>query len=305
VTPPTALILGESLIDIVRRGKSENEHPGGSPMNVAVGLSRLEMPTTLGTWIGPDERGRAIRRHLADSGVHLVPGSDGAEETSTAIATIDDSGSARYQFSLSWQLPPIPKWLHPAVVHAGSIAAVLEPGGAAVVASLKAAHGAATITYDPNVRPAIMGSADKVSLRIQELVSLADVVKVSEEDLAYLYPDGDVMEEAAHWGEAGPAIVVVTKGKGGAVGLTASGLWVEVPSAAAVVVDTVGAGDSFMAGLIWALGQSGLLGGSRRGALRAIGEACLRDVLDQATRIAAFTVGRAGANPPRLAQLLG
>jgi fructokinase len=304
VTPPTALILGESLIDIVRRGKCETEHPGGSPMNVAVGLGRLEMPTTLGTWLGTDDRGQAIRKHLAGSGVHLLPGSDGAEETSTAIATIDDSGSARYHFALSWQLPPVPKWLHPAVVHAGSIGAVLEPGGAAVVASLKEAHGAATITYDPNVRPAIMGPPDKVSLRIQELVGLADVVKVSEEDLAYLYPDGDIMEEAAHWGEAGPAIVVVTKGKGGAVALTEGGLWVEVPSAAAVVVDTVGAGDSFMAGLIWALGQGGFLGATRREALRAIGETALRDVLEQATRIAAFTVGRAGANPPRLAQLL-
>jgi fructokinase len=298
-------VLGEALIDIVRRGRSQTEHPGGSPMNVAAGLGRLEMPTTLGTWIGQDERGRAIRAHLADSGVHLVPGSDRAERTSTAMATFDDSGSARYTFELSWQLPPVPKWLHPAVIHAGSIAAVLEPGGADVLAALRAAAPVATITYDPNVRPAIMGSAEQISLRIEELVAAADVVKVSEEDLGFLYPDGEIMEDAALWLELGPGIVVVTKGKAGAVAVTASGLWVEVPSAATVVVDTVGAGDSFMAGIIWALGQAGLLGAGKREALRAIGEAALREVLEQATRIAGFTVGRAGANPPRLAQLRG
>ncbi|MDR0433161.1 MAG: carbohydrate kinase [Bifidobacteriaceae bacterium] len=301
----TALVLGEALIDIVRRGKCEVEHPGGSPMNVAVGLARLEVPTTLATWIGPDERGQVIRKHLTASGVHLVPGSDAAATTSTALATIDDSGSARYQFDLSWRLPVIPKWLHPTVVHAGSIAAVLEPGADAVVSTLKAAGQTATITYDPNVRPAIMGPADQLSLRVQEIVGLADVVKVSEEDLGYLCQDGDVMEEAAHWVDSGPAIVVVTRGKAGSIGLTASGLWVEIPPAAAVVVDTVGAGDSFMSGLIWALDQAGLLGGARREALRAIGEAALSEVLEQATKIAAFTVGRAGANPPRLAQLFG
>jgi fructokinase len=299
------LVLGEALIDIVRRTRMEAEHPGGSPMNVAVGLGRLEMPTTLGTWIGADERGKSIRKHVADSGVHLVPGSDGAERTSTAIATIDDSGSARYTFELSWELPPIPKWLHPAVVHAGSISAVLDPGGSDVLAALKAAAPHATITYDPNVRPAIMGPPERVGLRIQELVAAADLVKVSEEDLAYLYPDGEVMEDAALWLEEGPGIVVVTKGKSGAIGVTASGLWVEVPSPAAVVVDTVGAGDSFMAGIIWALGQAGLLGGAKRDALRGIGEAALREVLETAARIAAFTVSRAGANPPRLAQLRG
>jgi fructokinase len=301
----TALVLGESLIDIVRRGRSEAEHPGGSPMNVAIGLARLAMPTTLGTWIGSDERGKAIKRHLTDSGVHLVPGAEGAQQTSTAIATIDDSGSASYVFELSWQLPPIPKWLHPSVVHTGSIGAVLEPGGGAVLDVVRAAQPSATITYDPNMRPAIMGSADKVSLRVQELVGLADVVKVSEEDMAFLYPDGEVMEEASHWAESGPAVVVVTKGKSGAVALTASGLWVEIPTKAKVVVDTVGAGDSFMSGMIWALGEAGLLGGSRRDALRAIGESALREVLEQASRIAAFTVGRAGANPPRLDQLRG
>jgi fructokinase len=297
------LVIGEELVSVVRRGRTESEHPGGSPMDVAVGLGRLEMPTTLATWIGQDERGKAIRKHLADSGVHLVPGSDGAPHTSTAIATIDDSGAAGYSFDLSWRLPPIPKWLHPAVVHIGSIAAVAGAGADDVLAAAKAAIPTATLTYDPNIRPQAMGTPEQLSLRVQELVALADVVKVSEDDLAFLYPDGEVFEEATHWLESGPGIVVVTKGRAGAVALTASGLWVEVPSAAAVVVDTVGVADAFTAGVIWALGQAGLLGAAKREALRAIGEGPLTEVLEQANRIAAFTVARAGANPPRLSQL--
>jgi fructokinase len=296
-------VLGEALIDIVRRGRSETEHPGGSPMNVAVGLARLEMPTTLGTWIGADARGQAIRKHLAASGVHLVPGSEGAASTSTAIATIDDSGAASYRFELSWRLPPVPRWLHPAVVHAGSVGAIMAPGADDVLAAIKAFAPTATITYDPNVRGDVMGPPERLSLRIQELVSLADIVKVSEEDLAYLYPDGDVMEEATAWSESGPAVVVVTKGKAGAVALTSRGLWIEAPPAAAVVVDTVGAGDAFMSGIVWALGQSGLLGAAKREALRGIGEAALGEVLQQANRIAAHTVARSGANPPRLSEL--
>ncbi|MDR3202544.1 MAG: carbohydrate kinase [Bifidobacteriaceae bacterium] len=301
--PTTALVLGEALIDIVRRGSHEADHAGGSPMNVAVGLSRLGVPTTLATWIGRDERGQLIRKHCADSDVHLVPGSDRAERTPTALATIDDSGSAKYTFDLSWELPPIPKWLHPTVVHTGSIAAVLEPGGDAVLEAVKAAAPSSTITYDPNARPAIIGPAETAGLRIDELVRLADVVKVSDEDLAYLAPDRDALEAAAGWLEGGPAIVVVTRGAEGSVALTGTGLWVEAPPRAAVVVDTVGAGDAFMSGLIWGLDKAGLLGADRREALRGIGETRLREVLEVATRVASITVGRAGANPPRLAEL--
>jgi fructokinase len=272
-------------------------------MNVAVGLGRLGMPTTLATWIGRDPRGAVIRKHCADSGVHLAPGSDQAARTPTALATIDDAGSAEYTFDLSWELPPIPKWLHPTVLHTGSIGAVLEPGGSAVVEAVRAAQPHSTITYDPNARPGIFGPVEKVGLRIEELVRLADVVKVSEEDLSYLFPETDHMEAAAGWLEDGPGLVVVTRGGQGSVALTGTGHWVEVPPAAAVVVDTVGAGDSFMSGLIWGLGRAGLLGADKRDALRAIPEARLREVLEDATRIAAVTVGRAGANPPRLAEL--
>jgi fructokinase len=302
-TQATALVLGEALIDIVKRGSHENEHAGGSPMNVAVGLGRLGLPTTLDTWIGRDERGALIRKHCADSGVHLVPGSDQAAKTSTALATVDDAGQAQYTFDLAWELPPVPKWLHPTVIHTGSIAAVLEPGGSSVLDAVRAGAEHATITYDPNARPQIMGARDGASLRIQELVSLADVVKVSDQDMAYIYPDGELLEEAANWLEAGPGLVIVTRGEQGAVGITASGHWVEVPPHSAVVVDTVGAGDSFMSGLIWALAELDLLGAAKRDALRAISEAQLRHVMEQASRVAAITVSRAGANPPWLREL--
>jgi fructokinase len=300
---PTALVLGEALIDIVRRGKHETEHAGGSPMNVAVGLSRLGVPTTLDTWIGKDERGAVIRKHCQASDVHLVPGADGAAKTSTALATVDDQGHAEYTFDLAWELPPVPKWLHPSVIHTGSIAAVLEPGGVSVLEAVRAGAKRATITYDPNARPQIMGPREGASLRIQEFVSLADVVKVSDQDMAYIYPDGDLMEEAANWLETGPGLVLVTKGGEGSVGITAAGRWVEVAPPPSVVVDTVGAGDSFMSGVIWALAELDLLGAAKREALRNISETQLRHVMEQASRVAAITVGRAGANPPRLSDL--
>ncbi|MDR0504418.1 MAG: carbohydrate kinase [Bifidobacteriaceae bacterium] len=303
MTAPTALVLGEALIDIVRKGTHETEHAGGSPMNVAVGLGRLGIPTTLGTWIGKDQRGEVIRQHCAASDVHLVPGSDAAVKTPTAMATIDDAGQAQYTFDLSWELPKVPKWLSPAVIHTGSIAAVLEPGGSAVLEAIRAGADRATITYDPNMRPQIMGSSAGVNLRVEELISLADLVKVSDQDMLSLFPDGDMMEEAAHWLEQGPSIVIVTKGGDGAVAVTASGLWVEIAPQPAVVVDTVGAGDSFMSGVIWALAQAGLLGAAQRQALRQITEQQLRLVMEQAAQIAAITVSRAGANPPRLAEL--
>ncbi|MCL2787432.1 MAG: carbohydrate kinase [Micrococcales bacterium] len=303
MTAATALVLGEALIDIVRKGTHEAEHPGGSPMNVAVGLARLNIPTTLATWFGKDDRGAAIRKHLAGSDVHLVPGSDAALRTPTAIATIDDAGVAEYTFDLAWELPPVPRWLHPTVVHTGSIAAVLEPGGTSVLEAIRAHAASATITYDPNMRPQIMGSDARVNERVLELCSLADVVKVSDADLMALEPGGDIMDLARRVLALGPGIVIVTLGAEGAVGMTCEGHVVEVPEPPAVVVDTVGAGDSFMSGLIWAMSQANLLGPERRAALRAISADLLRELLDTSSRIAGVTVSRAGANPPWLAEL--
>jgi fructokinase len=301
---PNALVIGEAIVDVVKRGpKQPAEHPGGSPLNVAVGLGRLDMPTTLVTWFGRDERGQMIQRHLADSGVHIAPGSDRAPATGTSLATIDDDGAASYQFELSWDLPPVPRWVAPAVVHTGSIATTLEPGADKLAQALASYAGKALITYDPNARPGVMGSADEVRVKVEELVGLADVVKVSDEDLGWLFPDSDPLEAAAEWLEGGTSLVVVTRGGAGSVGMCQCGTWVEMPAEQTVVVDTVGAGDAFMAGLIWAIGQAGYLGAVHRAELGALTDQALEDILYHAGIVSGISVGRAGANPPTLGEV--
>ena len=302
---PRALVVGESLVDVVRRRDGTVEdHPGGSPANVAIGLGRLDRPVDLLTWFAPDAHGALVRQHLEDSAVHIVPGSDGAHATSVAIATLDDAGAATYTFDLDWQVPAGPSLPDDVVVvHSSTIGAALEPGGSAVLQILADARARSTVTYDPNIRPALLGSADVARPLVERLVKLADVVKVSDEDIAWLYPRVALIEIAARWATAGPGLVVVTRGDAGVFAMTSGGVHVEVPAPTVSVADTVGAGDSFMSGLIDGLWTAGLLGADRRAALGAIDAVTLVHILGRSARIAAITVSRAGANPPRAAEL--
>ena len=301
-----ALVIGEALIDVVHRADgSESEHPGGSPMNVAIGLARLGRGVDLLTWYGTDDRGRAIADHLRGSGVDVVPGSDSAPSTSVATAVLDATGAASYVFDLSWHVPD--RWASPAaapiVVHTGSIGAILAPGGADVERILLAHRDSATITYDPNVRPSLMPPPAGTGPMVVELVGLADVVKVSDEDLRWLEPETEPLDVARRWATTGPAAVVVTFGGEGAVAVTSTGGTIEVAAPPVTVADTVGAGDSFMGGLVDGLWTAGLLGAEHRSALRAADEQTWRTVLERCARIAAITVSRPGANPPTAAEL--
>jgi fructokinase len=301
------LVIGEALVDIVlRTDGSRSEHPGGSPANVALGLARLERDATLLARIGRDERGRTLRGHLEGAGVRLLDGSITAEPTSTATARLDDVGVATYEFDLDWRLPTALDPAGPArgfqALHTGSIAAFLQPGGDDVLRTLEAVRGTTTISYDPNARPALMGEASQARARVERIVALSDLVKVSDEDLAWLAPGEDPLDVAGEWAARGPAVVVVTLGREGAVGLCAAGR-VRVPAPATTLVDTVGAGDSFMSGLLDHLAGADLLGADRAGRLRRIDGPLLRDMLEHAARIASITCGREGADPPTRAEL--
>lgn len=304
MTTQRALVVGESLIDVVhRRDGRTGSHPGGSPMNVAIGLARLDREAHLLTWFADDDAGADLRTHLAGSGVHVVAGSDGAERTSRAIATLDEHGAASYVFDIDWRLPERVPALDPLVVHTGSIAAVLEPGASAVLDLVRAHRDSATITYDPNMRPALMGTPAEAAEHVEPMLDAADVVKVSDEDLAWYAPGEPVAEVAARWATRGPAVVVVTLGGEGAIAVTSGGVRVEVAAPRVEVADTVGAGDSFMGGLVDGLWSAGLLGAQRREALRAVDAETLTAVLTRCTRIAAITVSRPGADPPTSAEL--
>jgi fructokinase len=293
-----ALVIGEALIDVVERdGQVLGEHVGGSPLNVAVGLSRLGHGVDFLTHIGTDERGRRIADYLKQSGVQLVSGSTNAERTPTAQASLDADGSAQYVFDIDWRLAGTPSVAPPLVVHTGSIATVLEPGCRATAALLDAYHLAATITFDPNVRPALIKDDDIARGRIDRLIERSDVVKSSEEDLRWIDPHHSPEQIARIWLSLGPSIVAVTMGERGAFAVCRAGT-VRVPARPVRVVDTVGAGDAFMSGLIDALWSLGALGGDRRSMLSRISVEALDWVVQTAVLSSALTVARAGADLP-------
>ncbi len=282
---PYALVIGESLVDVVSNAAGTTvEHPGGSAANVAVALSRLGRPVRFVTAWADDERGASIATHLATAGVELATDPHVLSRTSSAVATIGPDGSASYAFDLDWRLGVVGEEA-PAFVHVCSIGAVLEPGCADVLALLDRFSDAVK-TYDINARPAITGTGADVVARVEDVVRRVRIVKASDEDLEALYPDRSLDAAIDHLLGLGPDAVVVTRGAEGATWTDAAGTR-RVPGLSVTVVDTIGAGDTFSAGIIDALWE-GLDADA---------------TLAHAARAAAVTVSRAGANPPTRAEL--
>lgn len=301
------LVVGESLVDIVhRQGGAVDEHPGGSPANVAIGLARLGHPVDFATQFGRDAHGEMVRAHLVQERLlTLTNGSDQAESTSTAKATLDAAGGATYDFELLWDVAGALDEDAVGHLHTGSIAATLEPGGSAVVDAALRARATGTVSYDPNARPTIMGTPEEVRQRIEQLVGLSDVVKASDEDVDWLYPGATPEQIMELWGRLGPELVVVTRGGAGALVLIPrTGERLVAEATRTTVVDTVGAGDSFMSGLISGLLDAGLLGSvEARERLRTASLPDVRPAIERAVACGAITVSRAGANPPTRAEL--
>jgi fructokinase len=300
------IVVGEALVDLVgqRGGRTLAAHPGGSPANVALGLGRLGVPVTLKTRLGRDSFGEMIRGHLEASGVRVDGGPGEGVSTSLAIATLA-AGIASYDFRIEWDvgnLSPLP--VETRCLHTGSLATALAPGKDSVVDLIQREHerGRVTISYDPNVRPALLGEPARARPDIERLVTLSNVVKVSDEDLRWLYPDRSDEEVAQDWLALGPALVVVTRGGAGVYAVAAD---VELRRDAVPIdlVDTVGAGDSFTSGLLDGLHRADLVGAARRDALAGIERATLESVVEEAALIAAITCSRPGADPPTRAEL--
>ena len=288
---PSVLVVGESLTDIVVSADGETRHPGGSPMNVAVGLSRLGIATRLLTRIGRDPDGDDIRAHLENAGVALLPESVGDLPSSSARATIAADGAAVYEFDIDWRLDG-PQELPPADwVHIGSVSTFLSPGADTIERLLTSLGTATVVSYDPNIRAALVGDPDEARARFERICRLADVVKLSDEDAAWLYPG---REDLIEWIlTLGPRVVAMTRGAGGAVIATLNST-ANVPAVPVRVADTIGAGDSFMAALIQQLLSRDLL---------SLTEVDLTQAGACAARAAAITCGRAGADPPFLSEL--
>ncbi|WP_427135209.1 carbohydrate kinase family protein [Pseudarthrobacter sp. S9] len=290
---PDVIVVGEALIDIVTTPAGTSEHPGGSPANVAYGLGRLGINTGLLTAIGDDERGAAIDRHLLSAGVTLLPGSYSLRRTASATATLATDGSASYDFDISWDLAPVAPAYVPKILHTGSIATFLAPGADAVKSLLQQCRHECTITYDPNIRPALLGSHAEATSIFEDLVHLTDVVKLSDEDARWLYPRKDLDATAAHLLGLGAGLAVITKGSQGSLLATAA-TRLNIPSVTSGVADTIGAGDAYMAALILGLLTRGTDG---------LAPAVLEQLGRTASMAAAITVRRPGANPPTLEEL--
>lgn len=302
---PKVLVVGETLIDILhQRDGTIQERPGGSCANVAITLGRLDRRPQLLTKLGDDQRGRNATAWLQASGVTVH--AQRTARTSTATATLDAGGAADYEFDIDWDLA-----LETAVeevcaidtLHIGSIAATLQPGADTVTALVDICRDKALITFDPNIRPSLVDNPVETRQRVLSLAKKVDVVKASDEDIAWLYPGEAIEVVAQRWLSSAPELVVITLGAGGALAVSRSDT-VRVPAVPAIVVDTVGAGDTFIGTLIDALITKGAFGTRVRKTISSMGSPEISELIADCARSAAITVSRPGADPPTRAELL-
>ena len=302
-------VLGECVIDLIDTAASRtfSAHVGGSPLNVAIGVRRLGHPTALLARFGSDRFGQLIAAHAADEGLDLSASVNATQSASLAVITKDSLGVPSYDFYLTgaadWQwsaeeLATLP--VATTLLHTGSLVSWLPPSAPLIATLMQQtrATGQTIVTYDPNVRAGLGGTPEETVLQVETCIAAAHVVKASVEDLALLYSRtdltvGDLAALAQRWLALGPDLVVLTQGGDGATAYSRSR---STHRAALPVslVDTVGAGDAFMAGLIAGLADADI----RPGGLRQFVEGHLEQLLDTAMAVSAFTCEQHGANPP-------
>jgi fructokinase len=301
-------VIGEALVDLVDSGDhtTYKAHPGGSPLNVAVGLARLEKPVALMARLASDAFGRLLRGHAERNRVDLSASPVATEPTTLAVVSLDERGGATYDFYLDgtadWQWKSsemaIPRGTD--LVHFGSLASWTSPGDSVIREAVRFA-AVPLVSYDPNVRPALLGEPARGRDLVRGNCALASVVKASEEDVAWLYPGESLGEVAQRWLAADATrLVVITQGASGATAFRRGRPPLVRPSRPIIVVDTVGAGDAFMAGLL--AGLSGAAATSWA-AVEAMSDQALTGILDDALLVAALTCTRPGADPPTRAEL--
>ena len=304
MSAPVVLVAGESLVDVLTAADgTRTELPGGSPANVAVALARLGTRVRLLTAYAEDRLGSIVAEYVGEPGVEPAADPHVVDRTSSAMATLDASGSASYVFDVSGVLPEPDLSVPPTHLHVGSLGAVLPPGAGLLADLVQRLTPTATISYDINARPSAVPLDAATRVRVGALVAASDVVKASDEDLAAWLPELSIDEAAARLVGSGAGVVVVTLGRHGARCYTERGLAAEVPGEDVVVRDTIGAGDVFCATLLDTLRGRGLLGADRREALRAVAADDWTEILRRSTRAAGITVSRAGASGPTPAEL--
>lgn len=292
----TIAVVGEVLVDLVWPIGSDRivPHPGGSPANVALGLHRLDRQVTLLSCWGDDPPGALIDSYLAVTGLPVRRLPSASRRSTVAHAYVDPStGSATYDFLTVWDPIEIAVPAETTLLHTGSLAAVVEPGATPILKTCRALRNRAgcAVSIDLNVRPAALPDRDSYRTQIERLTREADIVKASDEDLAWLYPDLDPEDAARVLLTLGPKLVVLTHGPRGATGMTAQHR-VTLPAQKVQIADTIGAGDAFQAALLDALVQPDA------GIHIPTTGAELASVLHRCITAGAIACTRHGAQPP-------
>lgn len=299
------LVTGESLVDLIPVEATTFEAVlGGSPFNTAIGLGRLGVPTGFAGRISTDAMGELLVERLAADKVDLSFVARTPQPSPLAFVTRGTAATgARYAFylgSTAYDGPaPLPaQWSDQvAHLHIGSFAAVDGALGEAALAALKGAAGRGTTSFDPNIRPFVVPPVDQTRALVEERVRLSTIVKASDEDMDWLYPERDPHASAAAWAAQGPRLVVLTRGGAGSTAFF-DGRHVEMKAPLITVADTVGAGDSFMAALLAAMHRDAALGPRANLGSTALTEERVGAWLRFATTASAITCTRKGANPP-------
>jgi fructokinase len=290
-------VCGEVLIDLIPGSDGVRvPHVGGGPANTAKALARLGHDVQFIDGISTDEYGVAARKELLDDEVKLDLALTSDKPTCLAIISLDANGGASYEFKidgtatfdfdLKWL--PDPSRYKPQVLHMGTLVTVIQPGADVLYDWAMQVAEFAPIVFDPNIRPSVMGDHDIYEAAVEKWAALSSVIKVSDDDMAWLYPGQKYEDVAQRWISDGAALVVVTRGSNGIIGFTAD-CAVEVDGAKITVADTVGAGDTVGAIIVEAMIEKGIL---------ALTGDVLKATLHRAAVAAGITCSRKGAQPP-------
>jgi fructokinase len=294
-------VVGEVLIDLIPDGSDRTPIVGGGPANTAKALSKIGIDTQFIDGISTDEYGQMAKAELVDSAVKLDYVKYSDKPTCLAIVSLSDSGSASYEFVIenTSTFDFTPDWLpnpqteRPILLHIGTLATVIEPGASVLFEWSQSVAKVAPIVFDPNIRPAVVSDRKQYVMQVERWASISSAVKVSDEDIKWLYPSLEIEQVVNNWLAKGSSLIVVTYGDKGLAGYRV-GEKVSVDAIKVVVADTVGAGDTVGAILVEAIVKDGLdtLTGVR-----------LEMMLKRAAKAAAVTVSRSGANPPTLKEI--
>ena len=294
-------VVGEVLIDLIPDADNYLAIVGGGPANTAKALAKLGVKTYLIDGISNDDYGQMAKADLLSANVLLDFAQYSSKQTCTATVALSSSGSASYEFVIedtatfdfSDQWLPVPQNIKPSVLHIGTLATVIEPGAMVLFKWAQRVAHIAPIVFDPNIRPAVLSNRDEYVKKVEKWVAISSAVKVSDEDLNWLYPSKEINEVVNRWLEVGVRLVVVTLGD---KGITAyrKNEQISVDAVKAVVADTVGAGDTVGAVVAEAIVKKGL---------ESLTGEVLKMTLNRAAKAAAITVSRSGANPPTLKEI--